>query len=147
MKKILIVYLSRTGNTEKMAEFIAEGIRMTGNTVEVKRLSKINSKKDLESYDGFVFGCPTYYRNITDGMKRFLFIAASANLVGKVGGAFGSYIYSGESGDVIYETMLHVFKMDMVDLGALNIKEHIMATDEGIHACQDYGKTVGKKFD
>ncbi len=147
MKKILIVYLSRTGNTEKMAEFIAEGIRMTGNTVEVKRLSKINSKKDLESYDGFVFGCPTYYRNITDGMKRFLFIAASANLVGKVGGAFGSYIYSGESGDVIYETMLHVFKMDMVDLGALNMKEYIMDTDEGIHACQDYGKTVGKKFD
>jgi flavodoxin len=147
VKKILIVYLSRTGNTEKMAEFIAEGIRMTGNTVEVKRLSKINSKKDLESYDGFVFGCPTYYRNITDGMKRFLFIAASANLVGKVGGAFGSYIYSGESGDVIYETMLHVFKMDMVDLGALNMKEHIMDTDEGIHACQDYGKTVGKKFD
>ena len=146
MKEVLVVYLSRTGNTKKMAEFIAEGIRMTGNTVELKKLSQIKSEKDLEGYDGFVFGCPTYHRSITEGMKRFLFMAEKANLVGKIGGAFGSYTHSGESGDMICDTMLHVFKMDVVDLGPLNLKEHILETDEGIHACQDYGKAVGQKF-
>ncbi len=45
MKKVLVVYLSRTGNTKKMAEFIAEGIRMTGNTVELKKLSQIKSER------------------------------------------------------------------------------------------------------
>ncbi len=147
MKKVLIVYLSRTGNTEKMAEFIAEGIRMTGNAVELKKISQINSDKDLEGYDGFVFGCPTYHRSITEGMKQFLFMAEKANLVGKMGGAFGSYTHSGESAEMIYDTMLHVFKMDMVDLGALDLKEHLLETDEGVHACQDYGKAVGQKFD
>ena len=146
MKKVLVCYLSRTGNTKKMAEFLAEGVRMTGNTAELKKISEIKSEKDFEGYDGFVFGCPTYHRDITEGMKRFLFIAEEAKLVGKIGGAFGSFTHSGESASMIYDTMLYVFKMDMVDLGALDLKEHLLETDEGIQACQDYGKAIGQKF-
>ena len=146
MKKVLVCYLSRTGNTKKMAEFIAEGVRITGNTAELKKISEIKSGKDFEGYDGFVFGCPTYHRDITEGMKRFLFIAEEAKLVGKIGGAFGSFTHSGESASMIFDTMLYVFKMDMVDLGALDLKEHLLETDEGIHACQDYGKAIGQKF-
>ena len=146
MKKVLVCYLSRTGNTKKMAEFIAEGVRITGNTAELKKISEIKSGKDFEGYDGFVFGCPTYHRDITEGMKRFLFMAEEAKLVGKIGGAFGSFTHSGESASMIFDTMLYVFKMDMVDLGALDLKEHLLETDEGIHACQDYGKAIGQKF-
>jgi flavodoxin len=146
MKNVLVCYLSRTGNTKKMAEFLAEGVRMTGNIVELKKISEIKSGKDFEGYDGFVFGCPTYHRDITEGMKRFLFIAEEAKLVGKIGGAFGSFTHSGESASMIFDTMLYVFKMDMVDLGALDLKEHLLETDEGIHACQDYGKAIGQKF-
>jgi len=80
-------------------------------------------------------------------MKRFLFVAEKANLVGKIGGAFGSYTHSGESAEMIYDTMLHVFKMDMVELGALDLKEQILESGEGNQACQDYGKAVGQKFD
>jgi hypothetical protein len=47
---------------------------------------------------------------------------------------------------MIYDTMLHVFKMDMVDLGALDLKEHALETDEGTRACQEYGKAIGQKF-
>jgi len=79
-------------------------------------------------------------------MKRFLFMAEEAKLVGKIGGAFGSFTHSGESASMIYDTMLYVFKMDMVDLGALDLKEHLLETEEGIHACQDYGKAIGQKF-
>ncbi len=146
MKNVLVCYLSRTGNTKKMAEFLAEGVRMTGNTVELKKISEVKSGKDFEGYDGFVFGCPTYHRDITEGMKRFLFMAEEAKLVGKIGGAFGSFTHSGESASMIYDTMLYVFKMDMVDLGALDLKEHLLETDEGVHACQDYGKAIGQKF-
>jgi flavodoxin len=146
MKKVIVGYYSRTGNTEKMAEYIAEGIRITGNSADLKKISEIKSEKDLEGYDGYVFGCPTYHRDITAGMKTFLFLAEKANLVGKMGGAFGSYTHSGESANMIYDTMLHVFKMDMVDLGALDLKEHVLETDEGLRACQDYGKAIGKKF-
>jgi flavorubredoxin len=146
MKKVIVGYYSRTGNTAKMAEYIAEGIRITGNSADLKKISEIKSEKDLEGYDGFIFGCPTYHRDITAGMKTFLFLAEKANLVGKMGGAFGSYTHSGESANMIYDTMLHVFKMDMVDLGALDLKEQVLETDEGLRACQDYGKAIGEKF-
>jgi flavorubredoxin len=146
MKKVLVGYYSRTGNTEKMAEYIAEGIRMTGNDAELKKISEIKSEEDLKGYDGFVFGCPTYHRDLTAGMKTFLFLAEKANLIGKMGGAFGSYTHSGESANMIYDTMLYVFKMDMVDLGALDLKEQALESDEATRACQDYGKAIGKKF-
>ncbi len=37
MKKVLIAYDSRTGNTERMAQWIAEGIRMGGHEAELKK--------------------------------------------------------------------------------------------------------------
>ena len=146
MANVLIAYYSRMGNTKKMAEYIAEGVRLAGNSAELKKISDIKDEKDFGGYDGFIFGCPTYHRDITAGMKTFLFLAEKANLVGKMGGAFGSYTHSGESAEMIYDTMLYVFKMDMVDLGALNLKEQALETDEGTRACQDYGKAIGQKF-
>ena len=146
MKKVLVGYVSRTGNTAKMAEFIAEGVRLSGNEAAIVKIPDIKSEKDLEGYDGYVFGCPTYHRDLVGSMKTFLFLAQKLNLVGKIGGAFGSYTHSGESAQMIYDTMQHVYKMDMMDLGALNLKEHVVGSTEGTRACQDYGKAVGQKF-
>ena len=146
MKKVLIAFTSRTGNTEKMAGYIAEGIRFSGNEADIKKISEIKSGNDLSGYDGYIFGCPTYHRDMTSGMKTFLFLAEQANLVGKIGGAFGPYTHSGESAPMLFDTMLYVFKMDMVDLGALSIKDAVLGTDEGLKACQEYGKAVGQKF-
>ena len=46
MKKILVAYVSRTGNTEKMAEFIAEGVRLaeeiTKMVEEVRELGPLH---------------------------------------------------------------------------------------------------------
>jgi flavodoxin len=146
MKKVLVAYVSRSGNTEKMAGFIAEGVRFSGNTADVKKVADIKDENGLTGYDGYILGCPTYHKDITAGMKTFLFIAEKANLVGKMGGAFGSSTHSGESAPMIYDTMQHVFKMDMVNLGPLNLKEHVVASPDGQRACQDYGKAVGKLF-
>jgi flavodoxin len=146
MKKVLIAYVSRSGNTEKMAEFIAEGVRFSGNTADIKKVADVKDEKGLEGYDGYIFGCPTYHKDITAGMKTFLFTAEKANLIGKMGGAFGSSTHSGESAPMIFDTMQHVFKMDMVNLGPLNLKEHVIASADGQRACQDYGKAVGKMF-
>ncbi|MGD2270239.1 MAG: flavodoxin domain-containing protein [Desulfobacterales bacterium] len=144
MKKVMVAYISRTGKTEKMAEYIAEGIRLTGNTVDLKKISEIKDEKALAGYDGYVFGCPTYHRDITEGMKTFLFVAQKADLTGKMGGAFGSYTHSGESAQMIYDTMQYVFRMDMVNLGPLNLKEQIIDSRDGMRAGHDYGKAIGQ---
>jgi flavodoxin len=145
MKKILVAYESRTGNTEKMAEYIAEGIRIAGHGVELKKINTIKSEKDLLGYDGYVFGCPTYHRDMTNSMKTFLFLAQKASLQGKVGGAFGSYTHSGDAPRSIFDTMEYVFKMNMVGQGSFNLKEHLVPTKDGMRACHDYGRGIAEK--
>lgn len=144
MKKVLVAYVSRTGNTGKMAELVAEGVRMTGCVADIKKVSDIGDEKGLAGYDGYVFGCPTYHKDVTNSMKTFLFVVEKANLIGKMGGAFGSSTHSGESAPLIYDTMQHVFKMDMVSLGPLNLREPLLGTPDGQRACQDYGRAVGQ---
>lgn len=146
MKKVLIVYSSRTGKTEAMANYLAEGLRMTACDVEVKKIADIDTELDVMGYDGYLFGCPTYHKDMTGGMKQFLFKAELANLVGKIGGAFGSHTHSGESAPMIFATMQHVFKMDMTNLGPLNLTEEMVAQAEGLKACHDYAKDLGEKL-
>jgi flavodoxin len=146
MKKVLIAYESRTGNTEKMAEYIAEGIRLKGQEAELRKINQIKSEKDLQGYDGYAFGCPTYHRDMTESMKTFLFLVQKANLGGKVGAAFGSYTHSGDAPSYIFDTLEHVFKMSMVDLGSFNLKEQLIEKPEGMRACQDYGKGITAKL-
>ena len=145
MKKTLIAYDSRTGNTKKMAELISEGIRISGHEAEIQKITDIKNEKALQGYDGYIFGSPTYHRDMTNSMKTFLFLVEKAGLKGKAGGAFGSYTHSGDAPKIIFDTMEHVFKMNMTDLGSFNLKEDILETDEGLRACQDYGKAIVEK--
>jgi len=146
MKKVLIPYFSLTGKTEKMAEYIAEGIRISGQQSVTKKISDIKSATDLAGYDGYILGSPTYHRDMADPMKTFLFLARKADLEGKLGGAFGSYTHSGDAPASIFETMQYVFKMDMFELGPFNLKEAIVETVEGMRTCQDYGRVFGEKL-
>jgi len=143
MKKVLIACYSRTGNTDIMAEYIAEGVRLSGNVVELRKIMAIKSEKDLEGYDGYIFGCPTYHKNITENFKTFLFMAQKAGLRGKAGGAFGSSTHSGEAPGIIFDTMEFVFSMRMTALGPLNLKESTLDSDQSMKACQDYGRALG----
>jgi flavorubredoxin len=146
MKKALVSYFSRTGKTQQMAEYIAEGIRITGNEAQIKKISDIKSEKELAGYDGYVFGAPTYHRTMPGLVETFLFLAQKANLQGKVGGAFGSYTHSGDAPKMIFDTMEFVFKMKVVDLGSFNLLEHLVDTQEGMKSCHDYGKAIGEKL-
>ena len=87
MGKVLIAYFSLTGKTEKMAEYIAEGVRFSGQQVVIKKISNIKSFNDLAGHDGYIFGSPTYHRDMAEPMKTFLFLAKKANLEGKLAGA------------------------------------------------------------
>lgn len=143
--KVLIAYVSRSGHTKTMAELIAEGVRFSGNEAELKKVSELKTDKDLQGYDGYIFGCPTYHRDMTQSMKTFLFTAQQAGLKGKIGGAFGSYTHSGDAPKAIFETMEYVFKMNMTDLGSFRLLEDKIDSAEGAKACQDYGRALGDK--
>ncbi|HEY93436.1 MAG TPA: nitric oxide synthase [Dehalococcoidia bacterium] len=146
MAKVLIPYFSLTGNTESMAQYIGEGVRFSGNEAVVKKISEIKKAEDLEGYDGYIFGSPTYHRDMAEPVKTFLFMAKKANLEGKLAGAFGSYTHSGDAPNIILETMEYVYKMEPFTLRSLNQLEKDIGTQEGIKTCQNYGRVFGESL-
>lgn len=143
MAKVLIVYASRSGETEKMANIIAEGVRFSGNEAVVKSVKDIGSENDTDGYDALVLGSPTYHGDMIQPVKTLLFLLEKAALEGKPGGAFGAFGWSGEAPDRIYDTMKHIYKMDMVS-GPLRLKSTYIGG--GITMAQDYGKEVAAKL-
>lgn len=166
MKKILVTYFSLTGRTETMAQYIAEGIRISGQQAVVKKISDIKPPDELAEYDGYIFGSPTHFRDIPDPMKTFLFLARKVDLKGKLGGAFGSYTHDGNAPVIIFDTMQYVYKMEPFELGPFNLKEtlleeprrgeethrHYVAGEvhgevgEGMRGCHNYGRVFGEKL-
>ena len=143
MAKALIVYASRTGETRGIGEIIAEGLRFSTVDVTLKDVREIKTEKDLAGYDGYAFGSSTYHGEMMDGMKTFLFLAQKADLKGKKGAAFGSYGWSGEAAERIFDTMKHIYEMDMV-AGPLMLKTVSVAG--GLKAAQNYGKELAVKM-
>ena len=143
MAKTLIVYATRTGETEKIGNLIAEGIRFSGHEANVVKLTDIKKEADLTGYDAVVFGSPTYHGEMVKGMKTLLFMAEKAELEGKVGGAFGAFGWSGEAPDRIFETMKNIFKMNMVSI-PLRLKSANLGG--GMKMAQDYGREISEKL-
>ncbi|MFC1847348.1 flavodoxin family protein [Chloroflexota bacterium] len=146
MGKVIIAYFSLSGHTEKMAEYIAEGVRFSGQQATIKKVSDFKSFNDLNGYDGYIFGSPTFHRDMAEPMKTFLFLAKKADLEGKPAGAFGSYTHSGDAPAIIFDTMQYVYKMQPFELGSFNLKEAAVETAEGMRASQDYGRVFGEKI-
>ena len=61
MAKALIVYVGRTGQTQKQAELIAEGLRISGVEADVVEAVAVRKEEDLAGYDAYVFGSATYH--------------------------------------------------------------------------------------
>jgi len=152
MKRVLIAYFSATGTTEKMAEYIAEGIRISGQGVVVRKTSEVKAPDDLAGYDGYIFGAPTYSLDVPEPMKKILLAIEKAGLDGKLGGSFGSYSHEvaykhdAYAPAIIYNTLQTASKMKPFELGPLNLREDMVATGEGMKACHDYGQVFGEKL-
>ena len=69
--KIVVLYDSKTGNTEKMAKAVAEGASEHAE-VEVKKIGEAFPLTIMDDADGVIFGSPVYYADISNNMKDFL---------------------------------------------------------------------------
>jgi len=143
MPKLLILYDSQTGNTEKMAEAVAEGARSIAN-VEVS-LKYYARPEELAEVSGIVFGSPTYYHDMTVPIKQMLEEAARSNiqLKGKVGAAFGSYGWSGEAPRLILEILKNKFNMKTIEPSLTVLYTPNQAK---LEECRKLGRTVAEKI-
>ncbi|MDJ0784799.1 MAG: flavodoxin domain-containing protein [Desulfosarcinaceae bacterium] len=143
MAKVLIVCASRTGETRQIGDLIAEGVRIAGHEAEVLEAREITTEEQLSGCDALVLGSATYHGEMLPKMKQVLFLAEKAALAGKIGGAFGAFGWSGEATDRIFETMHHIFNMEMV-AGPLRLKSSQLAG--GIRMAHDYGRELVEKI-
>lgn len=152
MKKVLITYFSATGTTEKMAGYIAEGVRFSGQEAVTKRIADIKATAEIAGYDGYIFGSPTYSLDVPKPMKTFLLMAEKAGLEGKMGGAFGSYTHDvaykhdTHAPAIIFNDLQSKLKMKPFELGPFTLAEDVVGTGEGMKTCQDYGRVFGEKL-
>jgi flavodoxin I len=143
MLKLLIIYYSQTGNTEKMAKAVEEGAKsVVGIYVEMKYYVR---PLELKEADAIIFGIPTYYHDMGIDMKNLLegVSKEEINLTGKVGAAFGSYGWSGEAPNMLVEIMKNQFGMDVVE-PALRIKYN--PDEKDLEECRKLGKAVAEKI-
>lgn len=71
MARILVIFHSQTGNTEKMARAVSEGIVGTENaSVDLKRASDTNAE-DMKRCDAVVLCSPEYFGYMAGAIKDF----------------------------------------------------------------------------
>jgi len=140
--KILVLYYSRTGNTEKMAEAVAEGAKTVQGT-EVT-LAYYVKPEELAEFDAIAVGVPTYHHDMTTNMKKLFEETAIKNisLKGKVGAAFGSYGWSGEAPRMVLEIMRNKFEMRIME-PPLIIK--YTPSRNGLAKCEELGRQIAEE--
>ena len=91
MSKVAVVYWSGTGNTEAMANKVAEGAKAAGAEVEVISADDFDGT-DISGFDGVAFGCPAMGdEELEDTVFQPVFEACESKLSGKKVALFGSY--------------------------------------------------------
>ena len=142
MAKILVLYYSQTGNTEKMANAVAEGAKNGPVEVEV---SYFIEAEEFGKYDAIFVGAPTYHHDMPIDTKRVFEEAAvkGVNLKGKVGATFGSYGWSGEAPKFVLEILKNKFEMHVSEQ-PLILK--YTPDNKGLDQCRALGKRVSESL-
>ncbi len=151
MVKILVCYYSRSGNTKKMGELIAQGVSKEGAEVDLKSVKEVGPD-DLLEYEGFMFGSPTYYGSCAAPIKELIdrSVKHHGKLGGKVGGAFTS---SGNLAGGNETTIMGILQMlmihGMVVKGDPNGSHYGPVSVGAVDAraekeCIEYGRNIAK---
>lgn len=150
MSRVLIIYDSRTGNTEKMANAVADGARsIDGTEVVVRTVDKAKVDELLE-FDAIILGSPTYYGNISGKLKEFIDRTNKIHgkLEGKVGGAFTSSGGTACGAETTILSILHCLLVHgMVVQGRSDDKHYGPAAVEApkkeeTESCKELGRRV-----
>lgn len=151
MQKILIIYYSRSGNTKKMADIIAKGVRNEKVEVEVKPVSQVNVN-ELLKVEGIIIGSPTYYGLPCWEIKELLdkSVKFHGKLEGKVGAAFTSSANIGGGNETTIIAILEAMLIHGMVIQGISSGDHygpvsIGKPDKRVEKqCLELGERVAK---
>ncbi|MEM1549576.1 MAG: flavodoxin family protein [Candidatus Methanomethylicia archaeon] len=151
MYTAVIVYDSFTGNTEKLAMAIAEGVKSNKNfNVIIKKVKDKFSLKVLNDADLIVLGSPTIYANVSPNIHNLLLALVEAvelglyDLKGKYCAFFGSYGWDGARAlNAVFTKYAKLIGLKVIHDG-LFIVEH--PSDYDIEKAKEFGATLASTF-
>lgn len=137
MNKIAVIYWSGTGNTEMMAEAIADGAREKGAEVDLFKVNEI-TKEEALSYEALALGCPAtgseeleyeefepFYKSIREGLHD------------KKVALFGSHDWG--SGEWIEEWYKDATDVGAILFGEEGLKVNTTPSADDLSVCKDFG--------
>lgn len=142
-KKVVLLYLSPHGNTEKMAKAFAEGAQRDGIEVachHIVGMAADEIRTLMEEADALVFGVPTVARDIPPPMWHVLANLSSVKLKTTQAALFGSYGWSGEACKMAEERL----KGMGLKLLAEPVRAVFTPTAEVLDQCRALGSTVSE---
>lgn len=91
MSKAAVIYWSQTGNTEQMANAIADGIREGGVECDLMNVADV-SAADAAKYDKLALGCPAMGAEVLEESEFDpFFTELESKISGRKVALFGSY--------------------------------------------------------
>jgi flavorubredoxin len=138
MPKMAIIYASGMGRTKQMAEAIANGAKTIDGVDVILKDAQETSLDDIKDVAAILLGGSTYNYKLIKSMNPFLKELEKLDLKEKIGAAFGSYGWSGESIPTLIARMKS-FGMKVIEPGTTAIQ---VPNAEAIEKCFKLGRTV-----
>ncbi|KUP22960.1 flavodoxin [Paenibacillus sp. DMB5] len=142
MAKVLVAYASLTGNTEEIAELIAEGIRQAGGEAVLKSVTDCNAD-EINNYEAVVLGAYTWGDGeLPDEFLDFYEEMDELDLAGFKAAAFGS----GDTGYSIYCGAVDLIEEKLKERGAKIVQESLKIEYGPNAAEKDSCRNFGRQF-
>jgi NAD(P)H dehydrogenase (quinone) len=156
MTKIVIVYDSNTGNTQKMAESITDGARSVSSVDVI--LKKIGEPFSLSvllgDADAVILGSPAHYAYATPEMRDFVsciegqVVDGNFEVKRKLGAIFGSYGWDGAKS--IERFALEVQKIGFMMYSSVLAKPSLLPQpqlrEKTLKECYTFGKNIAEQI-
>lgn len=142
-KRAIVVYDTMWHSTQKMAEAIAEGILAEGVSVKpihIRGSHRSDIMTEVLDAKAVVVGSPTLNNGMFPTVSDILTYMKGLKPKNKIGAAFGSYGWSGESVKLI-KAELEAMKFDVME-PVLRIQ--YVPDSDGVASCLEFGRQIGR---
>lgn len=141
--KAVVIYDTMWHSTEKMAEAIVAGLSEQGIEARPMHLRKWNRSDimtEVLDAKAIIVGSPTLNNGLFPTVSDFLTYMKGLKPKNKIGAAFGSYGWSGESVNLI-KNELESMNIEIIDPG---LKVQYVPDNQSLEACIELGNKIGK---
>lgn len=151
LKTAIIIYESKYGNTEQVAQEIAAGMEETGKISCTLSKPKDFDPAEVTKFDAILFGCPVHMNRATRGIRGFIKKVGKAGVKRKTGALFETYM-GAHNGRAI-ESMKAVVrnKVPGITLVSEGLSAEVTEMKGPLHEAEaltarDFGRNLGEKL-